>query len=322
MVDILFIKTSSLGDVVHHMPAVTDARRHLPDAHIAWMVEEPFAPLAGLHPAVNAVIPVASRRWRRQLQQWSTWREIAIFRRGLRSRSYDIVIDTQGLVRSGLLTFMARGRRHGYDRSSIREPLASTFYNRRHRVGRDLHAIARNRALTAAALGYAPEGAPDYGLLRRSHEPEATPYAVLLHGSAQAAKQWPSSHWIAVGKALQEQGCDLLLPWGTEPERARSEQLAQALPGAQVLARAPLDQVANRLAGAQLVVGLDTGLLHLAAALQVPLVAIFTASDPNLTGPVGRGPMVTVGARGVVPEPDAVIDATRRMLASQPMRIA
>lgn len=316
MVDILFIKTSSLGDVVHHMPAVTDARRHFPTAHIAWMVEEPFAPLAGLHPGVDAVIPVASRRWRRQLLQWGTWREIAVFRRGLRSRPYDIVIDTQGLVRSGLLTFMARGRRHGYDRASIREPLAAAFYNRRHRVGRDQHAIARNRALVGAALGYVPQGAPDYGLARPPAD-AARPYAVLLHGSAQAVKEWALSYWVAVGTALAAAGHELVLPWGTERERDRSAQLARMLPGARVPERAPLDQVARLLGGARLVVGLDTGLLHLAAALEVPLVAIFTASDPALTGPVGRGPMAIVGARGLVPEPEPVIAAARGLLPPQ-----
>jgi heptosyltransferase-1 len=312
--DILFIKTSSLGDIVHHMPAVTDARCHLPQARITWMVEEPFAPLAGLHPAVDTVIPVASRRWRRQLLQPATWREIAKFRRALRSRRYDVVIDTQGLVRSGLLTWMARGRRHGYDRDSIREPPAAAFYQDRHAVSRSLHAIVRNRTLTGAALGYVPQGEPDYGLVPQPAPAGTRPFAVLLHGSAQAAKEWPLPHWLAVGAALRERGFDIVLPWGTEAERARSVEIARVVPGARVPERAPLDQVAHLLGGATVVVGLDTGLLHLAAALTVPLVAVFTASDPALTGPVGSGPIAVVGAPGAAPEPKAVIEGIRRVV--------
>ena len=166
MADILFIKTSSLGDVIHHMPALVEARRRLPDARFAWVVEEAFAPLVRLHPAVDEVIPVASRRWRHALLSAATWREVRAFRRLVRSRAYDAVIDTQGLLRTAVIARLARGRRHGYDSASIREPLAARFYDVRHRVSRDLHAIDRNRILTGLALGYSPEGAIDFGLDR------------------------------------------------------------------------------------------------------------------------------------------------------------
>src|SRR4249919_160320 len=166
MSDILFIKTSSLGDVIHHMPALTEARRHRPGSRFFWVVEEAFAPLVQLHPAVSEVIPVATRRWRRTALDPSTWREMASFRRAMRERSYDDIIDSQGLVRSALMARMALGRRHGYDAYSIREPAASWLYDAQHAVARDLHAIARNRLLTGLALGYAPVGPIDYGLTR------------------------------------------------------------------------------------------------------------------------------------------------------------
>src|SRR6185369_10648210 len=148
MSDILFIKTSSLGDVIHHMPAVSDARRHLPQARIGWVVEEAFAPLVRLHRAVDSVIPVASRRWRRQPLAPQTWREFAAFRRAMREQPHETVIDAQGLLRSALITRFARGSRHGYDRASVRERAASWFYDVRHNVDRALHAITRNRMLT------------------------------------------------------------------------------------------------------------------------------------------------------------------------------
>ena len=301
MIDILFIKTSSLGDVVHHMPAVTDAHKALPEARLTWLVEEAFAPLVRLHPAVSEVIPVAWRRWRGSLYAPATLGEIVRSLRVVRARRYDAIVDSQGLLRSAVLARLARGLRHGYDAASIREPLAARLYDRRHAVGRERHAVDRNRALSGLALGYVPQGEPDFGLDRARLAPPQARYAVLLHATARADKEWPEGHWIALGQALAARGLALVLPWGTAEERARSERIAAALPRARVPERAPLDEVARLIAGAHLAVGVDTGLTHLAAALGVPLVAIFAGSDPHLTGPVGRGPVAVLGAKGRAP---------------------
>ena len=298
MSDILFIKTSSLGDVIHHMPALTEARRHRPQARFSWVVEEAFAPLVRIHPAVSAVIPIASRRWRRTLAAPSTWRDIAGFARAVRARSYDEVIDTQGLVRSAVVARLAHGRRHGYDASSIREPVAAWFYDVKHRVARDLHAITRNRTLAGLALGYMPDGSTDFGLSR--HAIRATnqaPYGILFHATARAEKEWPEAAWIALGRVLAARGGSLLLPWGTEAEQLRSKRIAAQLANARVPERQPLDRMAALIAGASFVIGVDTGLIHLAAALGVPLVAIFCGSEPGLTGPMGSGPIAVVGGK-------------------------
>src|SRR5262245_39769642 len=306
MANILFIKTSSLGDVVHHMPALTDARKAHPDATFSWLVEEAFAPLARLHPAVDKVIPVAWRRWRKSLYTPATIAEIRASFRNIRAQQYHEIVDTQGLLRTAVLTRAARGRRHGYDVASIREPLASLFYDVRHRVDRNLHAVERNRILSGLALGYVPKGAPDFGLDRARFAGGASRYAVLLHATARTEKQWPESHWIALGRVLGEgKGLELLLPWGNELERVRSDSIAGKVPGARVPDRAPLDQVAKLIGGAQFVVGVDTELLHLAAALSVPLVAIFTGSKPGLTGPVGNGRRLVLGENGKTPSVDA-----------------
>jgi heptosyltransferase-1 len=315
MSDVLFVKTSSLGDVIHHMPALTEARARRPAFRFAWVVEESFAPLVRLHPAVDVVIPVASRRWRRSLPWPSTWREIEAFRRTLRARHYDAIIDTQGLVRSALITRVARGRRYGYDAGSIRERAASLFYDVRHSVTRDQHAIARNRALTGLSLDYSSEGRPDYGLDRtKLSAPSADRYAVLLHATAQHGKEWPAEHWVALGQFLRARNLRLMLPWGNAREHARSVAIAAALPNAEVPWLQPLDVVASLIAGASLVIGVDTGLLHLAGALGVPLVAIFVGSEPGLTGPIGQGPIAVVGGKGEIPTIDAVIAAVDRIV--------
>jgi heptosyltransferase-1 len=314
MANILFIKTSSLGDVVHHMPALMDARKAHPDATFSWLVEEAFAPLVRLHPAIDTVIPVASRRWRKSLYAPATIAEIRASFRDIRAQRYDEIVDTQGLLRTAILARAARGVRHGYDASSVREPLASLFYDVRHRVERDTHAVERNRILSGLALGYAPDEAPDFGLDRaRIGKDSTSRYGLLLHATARREKQWPDADWIAFAK-LFAQRFELLIPWGTEAERARSEYIAAAVPGTRVPDRAPLDQVAKLIAGAQFVVGVDTGLLHLAAALGVPVVAIFAGSKPALTGPMGRGRLSILGDDGKPPSVDSVVEAVETII--------
>jgi heptosyltransferase-1 len=306
MADILFIKTSSLGDVIHHMPAVTEAHKALPHARFAWLVEEAFAPLVALHPAIDFVVPVAWRRWRKSLYAPAPLAEVVRNLRDSRARSYDDIVDSQGLLRSAVIARLTHGRRHGYDAASIREPPASFFYDRRYTVSRELHAVERNRRLSGLALGFMPQGVPDYGLERsRFHAPERR-YAVLLHATARARKEWPQANWIELGRSLAAEGLEVVLPWGLAIEQARSEAIAAALPNARVPPRAPLDEVARLIAGAEFVVGVDTGLLHLAAAFGVPLVAIFAGSKPVLTGPVGSGPMAILGAQGAPPSLDEV----------------
>jgi heptosyltransferase I len=316
MKEVLFIKTSSLGDVIHHMPALTEARAKLPDVRFSWVVEEAFAPLVRLHPAVDEVIPVAARRWRRTLLRPSTWREIAAFRRSLKARTFDEIVDSQGLLKSALIARYAQGRRRGYDRNSIKEPAASWLYDIKHPVEWKQHAIARNRALTAEALGYASGGPPDFGLDRARLAQSATkPYGVLLHATAQASKEWPEENWRMLAATLGRGDFDLVIPHGNEAERQRAARIAQSSPHARVSERQPLDQVARLMAGASFVVGVDTGLLHLAAALGVPLVAIFLGSEPGLTGPMGQGPMVVLGAKGAPPSVAEVGEAVTQLVA-------
>lgn len=313
MSDILIIKTSSLGDVVHQMPAIADAARALPGLRMSWVVEEAFAPLARLHPSVTEVIPVATRRWRSHLASRVTWREIGDFNTRLREPEFDKVVDTQGLIRSAIIARLAQGERHGYDAQSIREPLASRFYNVHHSVSRSLHAVTRNRTLTGLSLGYQPVDEIDYGLIKPARSGD-TPYAVLLHGTSRVSKEWRAEDWIETGRWLQGRGLQPVLPWGTETERQTAERLSSAIPGSRVLPRQSLDLTAGVIAGATVVIGVDTGLLHLAAAYRVPLVGIYVATDPGLTGPVGSGPLRVLGGKSGGPSGRQAIEAAEQLL--------
>ena len=289
--------------MVHNCPAVSDAARALSGASIDWVVEEAFAAVARLHPKVQRVIPVAVRRWRRTPFHPRTWAEVAHFRREIRKEAYDAIIDTQGLLKSALIARCARGTRHGMDAASAREPLAARFYERNHGVARGLHAVERNRRLTAAALGISAAAEVHYGLSIQTESPRTGPlpgkYSVLLTMTSRADKLWPEPRWIELGRAL---AVPLVLPWGSVEERSRAERIAAALPQAMVPARMGIDALAEVLAHARNVVGLDSGLTHLAAALGVATVAIFCGSDPALTGVYGAAKALNVGAPGRAPE--------------------
>jgi heptosyltransferase-1 len=285
---VLLVKTSSLGDVVHNLPLVTDIQRRMPGTVIDWVVEEGFADIPRLHPGVSRVIPVALRRWRKRIFSAATWREISAFRHHLHDEYYDIVLDSQGLIKSALIAKQAllaiKGRRIGYAAEAAREPLAARFYDTGFAIPKSAHAIERNRWLASAAFDYPVEQALDYGIRATPVQADwlpASPYVVLLTGTSRADKCWPESDWVALGRALD---CTLVLPAGSVEERARAERLAQQLPHAVVAPPLGIAALAGLLAGSQRVIGLDTGLTHLATALGKPTLAIFSGSDPELTG--------------------------------------
>lgn len=312
MLKVLLVKTSSLGDVVHNLPVVTDIRARFPDACIDWAVEEAYAPLVRLHPAIRRVIPVAIRRWRSRPLGPSTWSELGALRGLFRAEGYDAIVDTQGLIKSALLARVARGRHHGFDAKSAREPLASRFYDVRHHVARDQHAVQRNRALVASALGYRADGPVLWGIAPGEPAPEA--YAVLLHSTSRADKHWPEDRWVAFARDMENSGLRCVLPWGSEEERSRSARIASSLSNAQVPERMPLARMAALLGAATAVAGVDTGLTHLAAALGVPVAAIYCSTDPALTGVYGARRARNLGGPGFVPEVAQVSAALRELV--------
>jgi heptosyltransferase-1 len=318
---ILLVKTSSLGDVVHNLPVASDLARQFPGVTIDWVVEEGFADLLRLHPAVDRVLPVAVRRWRRNLLSASTWAEIGAFRRSMRERQYDLVIDTQGLLKSGVITGDAHladgGRRCGFSRETVREPVAARFYGRTFDIPRALHAVDRNRRLAAAAAGFVLDQTLDYGITAPPLEDDWVPkrdYAVLLTATSREDKRWPDPDWQALGMMLVASGLTCVFPGGSADERQRAAQLATGLGRAIPAPPLALGQMAGLLAGARLVVGVDTGLVHLAAALGRPTLALFCASDPELTGVHAGDRAVNLGTRNAPPSASAAVAAALALI--------
>lgn len=315
---ILLVKTTSMGDVIHNLPVVGDIRHAFPGATIDWVVEASFAAIPRLHPAVHAVFPVAVRRWRKHLFAATTWREIGAYRRAVSADFYDAVIDTQGLLKSALLATPARGPKCGQDAASAREPVAARFYDRRFSIPRQQNAVVRNRQLVAAALGYALDDQPlDYGIAAAPLAADWLPardYAVLLTATSRADKEWPEDHWCTLGAALNAAGLACVLPGGSAAERARAARLAGRMGDGVAAPPLDLSELAGLMAGARLVVGVDTGLVHLAAALRRPTVAIYCGSDPTLTGVLGVADFVNLGSLGAPPAPAEVLAAAQDLL--------
>lgn len=315
---ILLVKTTSLGDVIHCLPAVSDAAALYPGAQLDWVVEEPYAGIVRLHPGVSRALPVAVRRWRKSLAARGTWDEISAFKRQLAPEGYDRVIDAQGLVKSALLARLAKGRRHGLDASSAREGIATRTYHQRHHVPWTLDAVARNRRLVAESLGYVVRGEPRYGIhvAPAAHDwLPPRPYCMLLTGTAEAAKLWPVERWTELGQQLAREGYFCLLPHGSDAEQARAGRIAAALGAdAALVPRMQLTELAGVLAGATLVIGLDTGLTHLAAALDRPTVGVYCGSRPAETGVIAAR-AVNVGDLAATPTAQAVWEAAGGLMA-------
>ncbi|CAI9416519.1 Lipopolysaccharide heptosyltransferase 1 [Pleomorphomonas sp. T1.2MG-36] len=288
---VLIVKMSSMGDVVHALPALTDALKARPDVVVDWCVEAAFAPLVRLHPGVRHVHEIRLRAWRKAPFKADSWRAARALIRSIRAERYDLVIDAQSLIKSALVARFADARVAGLDAASAREPLATCLYGERHAVPRDRHAIDRLRLLFGAILGYEPDLATlDYGIAGGSGEPNPT--IVLLHGTTWASKRWSTASWIELANALARRGLRPQVTYADASEEATARAIVAGAPGTELIPRAPLGEVAGLIGRATAVIGCDTGLTHLAAALDRPTVALFLSTKPGLTGVAGRRAIV------------------------------
>lgn len=312
---VLLVKTSSLGDVIHNLPVASDLRHHFPNAEIHWLVEEQYTPLVEMHEGVDRIIPIALRRWRKAPWSAANWREFLAARRALKATHYHAIIDTQGLLKSALFAKLAKGPIHGFGARTAREPLASRFYDARYEFAPETHKIERYRSVAARAFSYTLDNFIDYGVAPQVARPQLLegPYCVVLHSTARAAKLWPEDRWLALIDHFCAAGLGCILPWGSAPELQRSDRLA--VRGGRTLAapKLSLAELSALIADADLVVGVDTGLMHLAAAFSRPVVGIFCDSNPIDACPMGPGPTAYRGGIGKPPTLDEVLSAVREV---------
>jgi len=288
---ILIIKMSSLGDIIHTLPALTDAQKNDPHIKIDWVVEPAFAEIPQFHPVVNTIISAPLRKWRKNIFQTLKNAELESFHKQLNQDKHDVVIDAQGLIKSGLVAWFSKGIRCGYDRNSIREPLASFFYNKSFNISWDYHAIPRIRRLFAESLHYAyVDSVPDYGIDKNKFPKTRENYCVFLHGTARKDKCWPENLWEKFIALLNQKYPELkiLLPWGNTEEHLRAERLAKTNAAVEVLPKSTLNELAGLLLHSRFNIAVDTGLGHLSAALDAPTISLYGPTDPKLIGTVGK----------------------------------
>jgi heptosyltransferase I len=342
---ILLVKLSSLGDVLHNLPIVWDLRKRLPNAQIDWIVEEGYVHL--LEPlkttetfrGIDRIIPVAFRRWRKNPFSMSAWQEFFAMRKLLQSVSYDLVIETQGLLKSALVCALAKksdqaivsGLGNATEYSGY-EPMARLFYNQSVHVPVKYHAIDRSRAVMCSAL--------DCPLINRNREPplfyptafveqlaplpieglakesngKTVPYVICFHSTAREAKRWPNENWIELGHALSSQGYQVLFPWGTPEEKKISEQMASQVPGAIVPMAFSIEEAYRLVAHAALTIGVDTGLTHLAAVLGKPTIEIYCDSPRWKTEGYWSNNIFNLGDFQRIPQASAVLQTAEELL--------
>ncbi len=342
---VLLAKLSSLGDVLHNLPIVWDLRKRLPDAQIDWIVEEGYVHL--LEPlkttetfkGIDRIIPVAFRRWRKHLLSIKTWHEFFAMRKLLQATTYDVVLETQGLLKSALVCALAKksnnvlvaGLGNATEHSGY-EPMARMFYTESVHVPVKCHAIDRSRWVMCSAF--------DWPLLNRNEEPPLfyppafveqlaplefeglrkqpngipVPYVVCFHSTARAAKRWPNDHWVELGKVLSNQGYQLVLPWGSDAEMKISALIASQVPGAIVPRAFSIEEAYCLVAHAALTIGVDTGLTHLAAVLGKPTIEIYCDSPRWKTEGYWSGKILNLGDFRSIPQANAVLQAAEALL--------
>lgn len=287
---VLLIKTSSMGDIIHTLPALTDAGQAIANIRFDWAVEPSFQEIPRWHPLVDQVIPVALRQWRKGIlsaethQAWRAWRKQAS------KHPYDMVLDAQGLVKSAFLTFFTQGLRVGLDWQSARESLASLVYHHQCKVNFYQHAIMRMRQLFSQALQYPlPDTPPVYGLDHTllSTETASEKYMVFLHGTTWASKQWPENYWLALAHLAEKAGYRVKIGGGNPEEVARAERIASQCRAVDLVPYLSIAAMAQLLVKAKAAVAVDTGFGHLAAALNIPTISLYGATNPAYTGALG-----------------------------------
>lgn len=311
---VLVIKMSSLGDVVHTLPALNDAVAAVPGIQFDWVVEEAFAEIPAWHPAVDRVIPIAIRRWRKQPVKNFRGPEWKKFRAGIGRRQYDLVIDAQGLLKSALVARLVNAPRYGMDKQSIRERLATLFYHHTIAVPKKLHAVERTRMLFAKSLNYkVPDTKGEYGVRSnlKSSDGKVPGTLLFFHGTARAEKLWPENRWIELAELLEAGNYKIWLPWGSEKERSRAQHIASNVKNAEVLPKLNLLGLASILMEVDGAVAVDTGLAHLSAALDVPTVSLYGPTDISLIGAYGRNQVHIASPVGAADsdDPKAMMDS-------------
>ncbi|KMY85136.1 Lipopolysaccharide heptosyltransferase I [Candidatus Paraburkholderia calva] len=316
---ILIVKVTSLGDIVETLPVVSDLRCAFPSAKIDWAADAAFADIIRWNPGVDRVLSAPLRKFKRA-RNWNDLKEIGASIGELRAEKYDAIVDIHGMYKSAIIAFMARGKqRFGYLNQDLGERGAAFAYNRRFGPRPHTDAWRGMRMSVADALGYRFDETPDYNVrlpapTRDLGIPRGKPTAMLFHATSADIKKWPKENWAEVGRWLIERGYTIALPWGTEREQGEAQAIAALLPDARVLPKLTVEECAHWIEASELVIGADTGLVHLAHALQKCTVMLFAATSREHFGVSAPGRSVSVGDQSAPPDVQQVLASMQSVL--------
>ncbi|AFJ03373.1 Lipopolysaccharide heptosyltransferase I [Methylophaga frappieri] len=305
---VLIIKLTSMGDLMHALPALTDAVREFPGIIFDWVVDEAFAEVPQWHPAIRNIITTSHRRWKKSL--WKTLRdgELRHFYRQLNTSDYDVIVDMQNNLKSALVSLLRRGPVAGLDKASCRERPAHLAYKVPIHVNPQQHAVERMRQIMAQALNYpSPTTPADYAADFTSYALPtldfrlADNYLLFVHNASWLSKMWPVKHWQRLVLLAVEAGYQVLIPSGNQAEYLRAEQIAMVSGHAYALPRLSLNHMAALLQNATAAICSDTGLAHLAAVASTPALTLYGSTDPNLIGTFGQHQSHLVSDKACVP---------------------
>lgn len=321
---ILLVRMSSMGDLVHTLPAIEDLSLARDDIELHWLCEQSFADIARLHPFVKHIHTLQWRQWRKKIVSRETLTAIGSLKKALSSQRFDFVLDSQGLIKSAVFAKFANAPVYGLDKHSAREPFASHFYSQKFFVERHRNAVWRNRKLFSQVFGYAFDenkvvfGArlPESDLLPNLNTDKA--YHIALTATSADKKLWAEENWRTLFMLMhQKDGLPILLPFGNNAEQARAERIAHGLPFVSLCDKMSLLKAAAVLANAQSIIGVDTGLLHLANAFNRPTIGIYTATDPAKTGVIESQIAQNIGNIGTIPSTEEVFHAWQKVCGVQ-----
>lgn len=287
---ILLIKMSSMGDIFHTFPAITELKHHYPDAKIDWVIEDSFKEIAAWHPGVHKIIPIHLRRWVKQRTR-ASWQEFKHWRRAIRTEDYDLVIDAQGLLKSAIIATCAKSKGiHGYDKRSVREPITQWVYKYGYNVDKNQHAVERTRQLFGKIFNYTPSSNLNFGINQNfSTVAKKDNKLIFIIGTSWITKLWATSEWQQLTKIVTAAGFEVEIIWGSADEQAIADAIIRACPQAtRPTERLSITTIAEKLVAATGVVGLDTGFSHLAGALETPTIALYGATSPLKVGLIGK----------------------------------
>jgi len=287
---VLIIKTTSLGDVIHILPAIAEAAKNNPDLVFDWVVEDTFSEVPNWHLNIENVYEVSIRQWRKNFYKPAIWKAIKKSIGQIRQHQYDYVIDAQGLSKSAIISLFAKGETYGLDKHSAREGWVSRFYKHKIPVPKGTHAITRLQQFFGKVFHYEPNmNVFDSGIRHKWQLANLEKSQVLfLHGTTWKTKHWPEDYWNALAGKLSDDGYQVLLPWGSESEKQRAERVSLDKQNVEVLPKMSLSELAKKFSEVSFIISVDTGLSHLAAACDTPIISIYGATSPVLTGSKGN----------------------------------